>query len=398
MSLNVHEGQPDAARSRALTVAELCRVFASTAVARDQQGGTPKTERDLLRDSGLLALSIPEYLGGVGASWSETLGIVRQIAQVDSSVAHVFAFHHLLLATARLFGQPAQWQPWFEATVKQRWFWGNALNPLDNRTVSTPHTGWREFNGQKSFCSGANDSDMLVVSAHQPGQDMLVIAVVPTRRDGITLFNDWNNIGQRQTDSGSARFDGLRVNEEDILAVPGPLSTPFASLRPLLAQLILANIYLGLGEGALAEARRYTRARNQPSYGSKAESASEDLFIQAHYGEFHVALEGARLLTDRAAQLLDLAWQQDIALSPAQRGEVAVAVATAKVASARAGLDVAQRMFEVAGARATTAELRFDRFWRNLRVHTLHDPLDYKLRELGDWVLNDRIPTPSFYS
>ncbi len=126
-------GSMPLAGNRALTVAELCRVFASTAVARDQLGGTPKAERDLLRDSGLLALSIPEHLGGAGASWSETLGIVRQIAQVDSSVAHVFAFHHLLLATALLFGQPAQWQPWFEATIKQRWFWGNALNPLDSQ-------------------------------------------------------------------------------------------------------------------------------------------------------------------------------------------------------------------------------------------------------------------------
>ena len=55
-------------------------------------------------------------------------------------------------------------------------------------------------------------------------------------------------------------------------------------------------------------------------------------------------------------------------------------------------------MFEVTGARATTAALRLDRFWRNLRVHTLHDPLDYKLRELGDWALNGNLPPPSFYS
>jgi len=64
----------------------------------------------------------------------------------------------------------------------------------------------------------------------------------------------------------------------------------------------------------------------------------------------------------------------------------------------RAGLDLTSRMFEVTGARATTAGLRLDRFWRNLRVHSLHDPLDYKLRELGDWALNGTVPSPSFYS
>jgi hypothetical protein len=33
-----------------------------------------------------------------------------------------------------------------------------------------------------------------------------------------------------------------------------------------------------------------------------------------------------------------------------------------------------------------------------LRTHTLHDPVDYKIRELGDWALNHRLPKPTFYS
>ena len=73
-------------------------------------------------------------------------------------------------------------------------------------------------------------------------------------------------------------------------------------------------------------------------------------------------------------------------------------MAAAKVSTTRASLEVAHRMFEVTGARATTAALRLDRYWRNLRVHTLHDPVDYKVRELGDFALNDRLPTPSFYA
>jgi alkylation response protein AidB-like acyl-CoA dehydrogenase len=50
------------------------------------------------------------------------------------------------------------------------------------------------------------------------------------------------------------------------------------------------------------------------------------------------------------------------------------------------------------GARATTGSARLDRFWRNVRTHTLHDPVDYKIRELGEWALNRKIPNPSFYS
>ncbi|MDR0665753.1 MAG: hypothetical protein LBF86_09605, partial [Helicobacteraceae bacterium] len=36
-------------------------------------------------------------------------------------------------------------------------------------------------------------------------------------------------------------------------------------------------------------------------------------------------------------------------------------------------------IFEALGSRATTRELGFDRFWRNARTQTLHDPIDYKL-------------------
>lgn len=373
--------------------------FAATAAERDRQGGTPKAERDALRRSGLLAMSIPTDLGGLGASWDETLEAVRLLARVDSSLAHVFGFHHLLLATAQLFGQPEQWRPWLERTARNALFWGNALNPLDRRTLARRSGDAWQVDGQKSFCSGALDSDLLLLSAlENDDSGRLLIAVVPSGRAGIQLFDDWDNNGQRQTDSGSARFDGVRVEQQEWLLDPGPLSTPFACLRPLLAQLIFANIFLGLAEGAFTEARRYTTTQARPWFKSPAASASEDPYILRHYGEFWVALESSRLLVERANGAFAQAWHQGTALTAEARGQLAIAIATAKVAASRHGLDLASRLFEVGGARATAGALRLDRYWRNLRTQTLHDPVDYKLHELGDWALNDALPSPSFYS
>ncbi|SNR83732.1 Acyl-CoA dehydrogenase [Methylobacillus rhizosphaerae] len=376
----------------------LAREFARTAVARDQQGGTPKVERDRIRASGLLSLIIPVESGGWGANWSETLGVVREFARVDSSIAQVFAFQHLMLATVRLFGTENQWRQWWQQTAEHNWFWGNALNPLDTRTSSQVISGQREFHGKKSFCSGATDSDMLIASALDAETGKLLIAALPTAREGIILHQDWDNIGQRQTDSGSADFQHVLVHQHELLTDPGPLSTPFACLRPLIAQLIFSSIYLGIAEGALAEAKQYTLGQSRVWPGSLAGNIQADPYTLLHYGEFWVALEGARLLTERAAALLDAAWSRAEALTAEERGEVAVAVTAAKIATTRAGLDITQRMFEVTGARATTAALRLDRFWRNLRVYTLHDPVDFKLRELGDWALNGAYPDPSFYS
>ncbi len=376
----------------------MAQAFAVTAAERDARGGTPKAERDALRASGLLALSIPLRYGGHGASWRETLDAVRTVGRADGSLGHVFGFHHLMLATVRLFGAPVQWEAWFEQTARHQWFWGNALNPLDERAVSREHGDWREFNGQKSFCSGALDSEMLIASARDADSGTLLIAAIPTGRSGISVAEDWDNIGQRQTDSGTVTFKKVRVEHHEILADPGPLSTPFACLRPLLAQLILTNIYLGISEGAFDDARHYTLHESRPWHAAKVERTDDDPYILGQYGEFWVGLESARVLADRAADRLDAAWQRGAALTEAQRGEVALAVATAKVCATETGLGICTRMFDVAGARATHGALRLDRHWRNLRTHTLHDPLAYKLRELGDWVLKQRYPTPGFYS
>jgi alkylation response protein AidB-like acyl-CoA dehydrogenase len=378
---------------------QLAAEFAETAAERDARGGTPKAQRDAIRASGLLALSIPTQFGGLGASWSETLSVVREFARVDSSIAHVFGFQHLMLATVRLFSRPDQWQPWFEQTARKNWFWGNALNPLDKRTVVKKFDGWREFSGKKSFCSGASDSEMLIASAiDESAGGKLLIAAIPSGRTGITLHGDWDNMGQRQTDSGSATFERVRVEEHELLLDPGPLSTPFACLRPLIAQLIFAHLFLGIAEGALEEARSYTLKESRPWFRSKAEHVSEDPYVLRHYGEFWAGLEAVRALVERAAGLLDEAWAKEHALGSEERGQLALAIAAAKVNAIRTGLDVCSRIFEVTGARATSAALRLDRYWRNLRTQSLHDPLDYKLVELGDWALNQVHPTPTFYS
>jgi len=378
---------------------QLAAEFAESAVERDRLGGTPKAERDALRRSGLLGLVIPKQYGGLGASWSEALEVTREFARVDSSIAHVFGFQHLMLATVRLFARPEQWQPWFEQTARKHWFWGNALNPLDTRTVVKKFDGWREFSGKKSFCSGASDSEMLIASAVDEGNGgKLLIAAIPSGRTGITLHGDWDNMGQRQTDSGSATFERVRVEESELLLEPGPLSTPFACLRPLIAQLLFANLFLGVAEGAFEEARQYSLKESRPWFRSSARSVGEDPYVLRHYGEFWVGLESVRLLVQRAAALLDGAWRKEHALGAEERAQLAVAIATAKVAASRAGLDICNRLFEVTGARATHASLRLDRFWRNLRTQSLHDPLDYKLHELGDWALNGTRPTPTFYS
>lgn len=106
------------------TAQQLTRLFSHTAALRDKQGGNPKKERDLIRESGLLKLSIPTEYGGSGANWTTIFETIRIIAQADSSLAHVYGFHHLLIATVQLFAQPQQYASWFRQTAQDNLFWG----------------------------------------------------------------------------------------------------------------------------------------------------------------------------------------------------------------------------------------------------------------------------------
>jgi alkylation response protein AidB-like acyl-CoA dehydrogenase len=95
---------------------------------------------------------------------------------------------------------------------------------------------------------------------------------------------------------------------------------------------------------------------------------------------------------------LQNAWDKGEQLTAAERGEVAVTIATAKVLSTRVALETTSKIFEVTGTRAAASKHRFDRFWRNVRTHTLHDPVVYKVHEVGNWVLNEQIPVFTLYT
>ncbi|MBE9181336.1 acyl-CoA dehydrogenase family protein [Oculatella sp. LEGE 06141] len=379
-------------------VNSLTAEFAETAVERDAKGGTPYHERDRLRQSGLLNLIIPQAYGGLGESWATTLKIVREFARVDSSIAHVFSYHHLGVVVPHLFGSTEQKDWYYSETVKQGWFWCNALNPRDVRATLTPEGDRFRLNGIKSFCSGSKGSDIMPITAVEPETSKLAILAIPTQRDGITVNDDWDNMGQRQTDSGSVTFNNVVVHPEELLGIAGQGKEPFRTIRSCLTQITFTNIYLGIAQGAFAAARDYTNTATRPWLTAGVKQVGEDPYILHHYGEMWVDLNGATCLADRAGELLQAAWEQEWDLTAEQRGECAIAIATAKVAATRVGLDIANRMFDVMGARATSAKHGFDRYWRNLRTFTLHDPVDYKLRSIGEWALNHQFPQPDFYS
>jgi len=389
-----HNSAPDPL----VVAAELARRLAATANVRDQAGGHAAQEREWIRESGLLTLSIPEAFGGQGADWPTVYQVIRILARADSALAHVFGFHHLQLAGIQLYGSAQQQRRFLTQTVEQNLFWGNALNPLDKRTTATDADYGFQLDGVKSFSSGSVGSDWLTISAWHAETQSALIGVVPTRQHGVAVQADWDAFGQRQTDSGNVHFSAVSLPSTQVLQAPGHQPTAQATLRSQVAQLIMANLYLGIGEGAFEAARDYIATEARPWFASGAASAGADPLVQHRFGKLWLKLRPAVVLAEHAAQELERLFRLGAAVTAKQRGELAVAVAEAKVLAHMAGVDISNEMFELTGARSTSAKFGYDRFWRNVRVHTLHDPVDYKIRDLGRYALDGTLPEPTAYS
>ncbi|ASL47408.1 Dibenzothiophene desulfurization enzyme C [Burkholderia sp. AD24] len=377
-------------------LAGLLDALRASAAQRDRDGGHAAQEKQWIADAGLLTLAVPREFGGAGARWPDIYETIRQIARVDSALAHLLGFTCLQVVSVNVWGNPAQRAHYLRGTVEQGWWWGNAVNPLDTRLVASATTdGGYLLDGQKGFCSGTRGSQMMTVSAHDPVTGKPVFAVVPTAREGITVHEDWDPIGQRQTDSGSVSFARVVVEPHEVLQ---RADTPYASLRTLISQQVLTNLFVGIAQGALEEARTYVTQHGRPWITSGVDKATDDPYLIQRFGEMRLQAVSAEALATRAASALDDAWQQGTSLTAETRAHVALATSEAKIVAHRAALDVSEKLFDACGARATHGPLALDRFWRNARVHTLHDPLDYRIRDVGRYALSGTLPEVSLYT
>jgi alkylation response protein AidB-like acyl-CoA dehydrogenase len=376
----------------------LSKELAESAVERDAKAGPPEEEINRLRSAGLLPLVIPKKYGGIGATWIDALKIVQELSKSDGSIGQLYGNHLNLTALGHVSGTPAQKERYYRDTAQNNWFWGNAINTRDTRLKIAPDGENFLVNGVKSFGTGINVADLRVFSALQDGVELPFVFVIPKNREGLTSNQDWDNIGQRRTDSNSFTFNNVLVYKDEILGYPNPPDNAFSTFLGIIAQLTKTYVYLGIANGAFEAGKEYTQTNTRPWITSGVESVTEDPYILHHYGELWISLQAAIGLADQAAQKVQIAWEKDIALTYKERGEVAIAVFAAKALATRVGLDITNRIFEVTGTRATATRYGFDRYWRDLRTFTLHDPVDYKLRGVGDWVLNNRLPVVTQYS
>ena len=377
---------------------KLVDTLRADAAQRDLAGAEPTREVTLLKESGLLTLLIPADLGGVGESWLTANAVTRMVSAADPNVGHLLGYHYLQLWRGELFERPDLVTRLQRETVAGDHFWAGVSNPLDAALELTPVDGGFRINGRKTFATGAAVADRLVVSATRTDDGEKLTFVLDARADGIRYLGDWDNIGQRLTASGGVEFTDVFLPEGDVLGPQPENQSPRLSLAAIGFQLFLTQIYVGIAEGALIEAADYTRHRSRPWFLSGVDSATADPHILAGYGELVAQVRAAGALTDDAARALGEAFDRGTGLTEEERGEAAVTISAAKVVATRVVNETTSKVFEFVGARGTASKYAFDRFWRNARTLTLHDPVVYKAREVGEHFLTGEFPPFTGYT
>lgn len=375
---------------------EVAGALEKDALERDRANLSPAAEADLLRKSGLPALLIPVSYGGAGEGWRTALAVVREVAKADGSIAQLLGYHYVNSANLWLAGSPEVLERWARPTAEHQWLWGDAVNPVEPNLTLTPDARGYLLSGRKTFATGASAGDVIVVTGASPDGEVYLV-VVRASAAGVAFGGDWDNLGQRLSASGSVTFTNVEVPHENVIgSISSP--TPLASAITPAIQAVFGHLYLGIAEGALATARAYTLESSRPWVLGGQSSVTDEPYVVEAYGNHVSRLAAVGALADAVAAELEATLAHGAALTWYERGTIAERVAALKVVSTDVALDVTSKIFELTGARSTASRYGFDRFWRNVRTHTLHDPVAYKRREVGLHYLTGATPDFTLYT
>lgn len=394
--------EPDVVKT-AETFAALLR---EAAAERDRDRRFPHAEIDAMRETGLFALRVPADHGGGSGTIADYVRVVAALASGDPNVAQMYITHtYGVELLNQVEAEPDVREGLYRRLAEEGLFIGNGYSERGTKTIfdfktrldPDPDGGWR-LNGTKFYATGSAGADVLYVSgkieppevpAGHTTRDLGEVRMAFLERDtpGMTIHDDWDGMGQRTTSSGTIELDNVHVPDERCFRTEG-FDRP-DSLFSIVGQAGFAAVFVGIAEAALEAGLEYARTRARPWPHAEVDEATDDPYVVGHAGRMATQVATARALLETACDAIDAA---EATPSGELRALASVKTSEAKALATEVALEVAERALQICGAGATVAKYGMDRFWRDARTLTLHDPVDYKYKLVGDWALNDEPP------
>lgn len=383
------------------TAKGIAREIRATSIERERTNRLPVAELQRLRDTGLVNLRIPKAAGGIGASLGEAAQVVVELSKADPTIGFLTAFHYNTTNIPRLLDYRDDGADILRRSAKERWLWGNIWQLRDPNLIAQPRAGGGfVLNGTKRWSSGAGLGDVILVAARHAERPEFVGAVISSKRRGLRYHGDWDAIGLRHSESETVTFKNVIVKPDEVLAqtIPGRRFTGVPAFYGNLANPLSAAFYLGTALGALEAAREFVLTQAKPRTAALS-AARNDPLLHAVHGEGLLRVQAGLALLAQVSDEAEVLWARRTDVTQSEIDALTSRVASLLAYSAQVALEVTAKAFEASGggASATLAKHGLDRYWRDVRTFSLHNPLAVAAINVGNYFLNGTMPKPPVF-
>jgi len=262
-----------------------------------------------LFDLGVMGIEIPDALGGGGASFFHSVLAVEALSRVDPSIGVLVDVQNTLVINALL--------RWGSDDLKRRYLPKMAANTIGAYALSEAGSGSDAFamstraaerdgdwviSGLRLWITNGNEAGLFIVFANvnpEAGYRGITAFIVERGTTGFTVGRKEDKLGIRASSTCELLFEDCRVARSNVLGEIGKgYKTAIETLNE--GRIGIGAQMLGLAEGALEHAVRYTKERKQ--FGK---SIADFQGVQFQLARAATEVEAARLLVYNAARLRD---------------------------------------------------------------------------------------------
>jgi acyl-CoA dehydrogenase len=321
--------------------------------------------REALRASGLAGLMVPAEFGGRGERVDPVaVCLVREVLMKGSShLDSMFALQGIGSYAITVGGTDEQKRMWLPRVAALETLAGLALTEdnagSDLKNVATTvveKDGELVVDGEKAFISNAGAADFFVtlVKEELDGGPGLSLVLVPADAAGVSTRPSPEILAPHVL--GDVSFDGVVLPPEARLGIPGKAMSLVLSTLAVF-RVSVAGAAVGLARGALEEAARHARTREQFGRPLLKHGPVAQLLADSWND-----VEMARLLTYQAAA--------------AARADARAALnqsSMAKVAATEAASRVVDRSVQVMGRWGLIVGSPIERYYRQARPMRVYE-------------------------
>lgn len=323
---------PDIERLR-LTIREMATGDISPHVQRGELDRVfPDEVRRAMAATGCFGRTLPVEFGGQGQGLRAFAAQQEELAKVWPTAAVACTWANLSGRLISRYGNTAQREALLPGLVDGAGLGGVAFTEPHGgsdaagiRTTATSDGDHWRLDGVKRMIDNAANAAFIVVSARSE-QD------VAARHKGISLFvvhrddpgfnyqGTYRTLGLRAAGVGWFKLESCRIPQDRMLGAPG---RGFYQMMDMVefGRIQVAAMCLGMTEASLASATRFLADRS--TFGRPL--ATNDVIL-ATVADIRIRLDAARLLTERAAAMVDagIQCQSESAMAKVYASELAV--------------------------------------------------------------------------